>query len=85
MNQDEDYDLLKENLREVLKAKAGKEVLWYILSLCGMYTYIPEKISGVPLGRREVGLDILQLLSDVNPKLYPELLLLKSREEEIDE
>lgn len=76
------FNLLKLNTREVLKLKAGKEIIWHILSMCGIYddTFTGNSQSFYLEGKRAVGLEILQLLEDADPTFYPKLLLEKTND-----
>ena len=69
-----DIHVLQSNMREVLKTSAGKEILWYVLGLCTIYGYIAPGDDHM-LGRRSIGLDILQLIEDTDLTAYPKLLL----------
>ena len=75
------YRTLCSNLREVVKSTAGKEVLWSILAMCGIYS---ESFTGNSQtfymeGKRAVGLEILQLMEDTDKTLYAKMLLESQR------
>ena len=38
MSEDRYYETLVANMREVLKTRAGREVMWHFLSLCDIYS-----------------------------------------------
>jgi len=84
MADDRDFEVLKGNVREVLKLRAGKEVLWYILSLTNLYgdNFTGNSQTFYLEGKRAIGLQILQLLEDADPTAYPRLLLDKQKEQE---
>jgi len=67
-----EFEILQANVRELMSSRKGKEVMWEILSYCGMYSSIPGKFEA---GKRNVGLDILAMLDDADPTIYPNLLL----------
>lgn len=71
------YRNLCSNMREVVKTTQGKEVIWAILAMCGLYT---ESFTGNSQtfymeGKRAIGLEILQLMEDTDKTLYARMLL----------
>lgn len=71
------YRNLCNNMREVTKSTAGKEIIWSILAMCGLYS---ESFTGNSQtfymeGKRAVGLEILQVMEDADKTLYARLLL----------
>ncbi len=77
-------DLIQANLRELMKLRQGKEVIWWILSQCGIYDFPAQENTEYFEGRRSVGLDVIQLMSEADPEMYPRLLLEYARKEEFD-
>lgn len=76
--EEKEYELLISNTRELLKLRHGKDFLWYVLSICDIYSVNTIKdMQGHYDGRRSVGLEVLSLLEDVDPTAYPRLLLEK--------
>lgn len=75
--EEKEYELLLGNVREVLKSRAGKAVIWHILSLGNIYSdsFTGNSTTFYNEGRRAIGLQVLQLLEDADPTLYPRLLL----------
>lgn len=71
---DKDYDVLLSNVRAFAKSQGGRDVIWAILEFCNIYSSIPGKFES---GKRDVGLNVIQLLEDAEPKLYAQLLLEK--------
>lgn len=66
------------NMRALMKTRAGKEVIWYLLSQCGIYTDVfTEDVSATHYmtGRRAIGLAILDLMQMSDPTMYPRLIL----------
>ena len=70
------------DLKGVLKTSSGKNVIWNILSVCGIYenTFTGNSQSYYLDGRRSIGLEILRMTEDVDPTAYPRLLLTKQKE-----
>lgn len=66
--------VLMANVRAFCKSTAGRDVMWEILSYCSIYSSIPGKFES---GKRNVGLNIIDLLNEAEPKLYAKLLLEK--------
>lgn len=74
-----EWHVLCENVREMLKTRAGKEFVWFVLSESningGIFTG-DNRIFYLE-GKRAVGLSVLQLLEEADPTAYPRLLLEK--------
>jgi hypothetical protein len=72
-----DEDTLVANIREVLKTRQGKDVLWHILGMCNIYgdVFTGNSQTFYLEGKRAVGLEILQLLEEADPTAYAKLLL----------
>jgi hypothetical protein len=79
------YELLLNNLKATMKTEQGREVIWHILSLCGIYDggSTGEEILRQQ-GRRDIGLSIIGLMHDAEPTMYAELQLKKAKDERRD-
>jgi len=79
-----EYDTLVANTRELLKTKAGKDFIWYILSIANLYgdNFTGNSQTFYLEGKRSIGLEVLQLLEDVDKTAYARLLLDKQKIEE---
>jgi len=75
-----EYDVLKANVRELLKTRAGKSFVWYVLSICNLYgeSFTGNSQTFFLEGKRSVALEVLQLLEEVDPTAYARLLLEKN-------
>lgn len=73
--QEKEYALLKENVRAAMQNKAARVVLWKILEMADVYRISGPDDPRFYEGRRSVGVDILGLLDDADPLLYPKLIL----------
>jgi len=75
---------LEANVVSVMATPQGKDVIWEILSLCGIYDNQFTGNSGTFFneGRRSVGLDIVQMINDADPTSYARLLLERAKTEE---
>ena len=74
-----EYEILLENVKAVMSTHQGREVIWYILDLCPIYSsaFTGNSQTFYLEGQRDIGLDILKLLEDADPTLYPKLILEK--------
>jgi hypothetical protein len=85
-NQDElkRYAALKANYREMLKTRAGREVIWHILSLCDIYTdgFTGNSTTFFIAGKRNVGMQLIEVMTDADPTAYPRLLLEHAHDKE---
>lgn len=74
-----DYEDTSEALKAVLSTPAGKRVLFWILSECSIYrsAYAGELAAATnfELGRQDVGRRIIQRMDEIDPRIYPQLLL----------
>jgi hypothetical protein len=78
---DIEFEVLNANVRKVMETTAGKDVIWEILSMCGLYTDNSIEVNPAIEGKRAIGLQILGLLTDADEKIYPQLLLMKQEED----
>ena len=70
--EEKEFDVLRANVRTFMSTRQGKEIMWEILGYCDLATAGCGKFQS---GKRQVGIDILQLLEDADPTIYPNLLL----------
>lgn len=84
MNEKEAQKKLEADVTTVMGIDQGKDLIWEIFSLCGIYDNQFTGNSGTFFneGRRSVGIDLIQILNDADPTLYPRLLLERARLEE---
>ena len=73
MSQEEkEFAVLLANVRALANGKQGKSLIWEILSYCDLHTAGSGKFEA---GKRQVGIDILTLLEEADPTIYPNLIL----------
>jgi len=86
MSNDSDYDILKMNIRDLVNTLQGRAFIWHVLELCGIYSesFTGDNQTFYLEGKRSIGLALLQLLEDADPKIYPRLVLAHNNEEEND-
>ena len=82
--EEKEYLVLVANMRELLKTKYGKEVLWHILSLTGVYAtcFTGNTTTFFNEGQRSIGLQLMELMDDADISAYPRLLLEKREVED---
>ena len=78
---DKDFDTLKADVAQVMSTASGRAIIWEILSMCGIYTDNATDANQGIEGKRSIGIQILGLLEDTDPKIYPNLLITKQEEE----
>lgn len=80
-DEEKEYLVTLANVREVLKTRQGKDVVWRILGMCDIYGFhfTGDNSTFYNEGRREVGLDILRLILDADPTAYARLILEKQK------
>ena len=68
-------------LRDLMDTDAGKVLVWDLLSFCELYNASPRgELTPYFEGRRSVGVYLLELLNEVNPRIYPRLIIEKLEE-----
>jgi hypothetical protein len=68
-------------MRDLMDTDAGKVLVWEILSFCELYNASPRgELTPYFEGRRSVGVYLLELLNEVNPRIYPRLIIEKLEE-----
>jgi hypothetical protein len=78
-NEEIEYDLLIANIRDLCKTKQGKDLIWYLLGFCELYsdTFTGNSQTYYNEGKRAVGLELLRLLEEADNTIYPRLILEK--------
>jgi len=70
--EEKEVAIVNANVRELMKLKHGRDAIWTVLSFCEMYSSMPGDFEA---GKRNVGLDIISMLNDADPAIYPNLML----------
>ena len=86
--EEKEQAIFNSNVREVMKTRQGKDFIWAILERC--YIYTPKftghkQTTGHLVGRESVGIEILEMLTEADPTIYPRLLLEHVPEQETNE
>ena len=79
-----EYDELLNDLKLVLDTTHGRNVIWWVLSQCGIYdTNFAEddRKTNFLLGRKDIGLAVIGLMSDIDPLTYPNLQIRMGKDE----
>ena len=70
--QDADQKVLDANVRTLCETRQGREFVWRVLSLCGIYSSIPGEFAA---GERNIGIGVIDILDSADPTLYANLIL----------
>ncbi|MGD9156929.1 MAG: hypothetical protein PVG39_00855 [Desulfobacteraceae bacterium] len=63
--------LHRSKIREALKNKDTRYLVWKILCNCGIYESIhPGELADFNLGKREIGLILLDEIQEASPGIY---------------
>lgn len=74
---------IHEHIRSLALSESFREFIWELLSSCGLYTVSHAESTTQTAyneGRRSVGLDVLAMLAEADPKLYGRLILEQNEE-----
>ncbi len=84
MNDTDIHKKLEADVNSVMGTPQGKDLIWEVLSLCGIYEnqFTGNSSTFFNEGRRSVGIDLIQMLTDADPTLYAQLLLERAKLEE---
>ena len=76
-----------QDIRNIAKSPGGRNVLWMILDICGVFSTpfdpMSSEVTAFKCGMQAIGQDIIGLLNEADPTLFPALLL-KSLEKSDD-
>ncbi len=78
--------LSKEEFRDLLVQKSFRKFVWTVLHDCGIYSmsFFGDVHDGlVREGQRKIGLLMIGKLEQVDPKVYPHLLLEFGKEDNV--
>lgn len=66
-----------DDIRWVLSNRKGRRLLWFVLSLCGVFraSFVAKDSNQTAFneGRRDVGLRLLRDIASANPKAYSQM------------
>lgn len=71
------YQDLLNDLVKLMETAPGKNIIWHILSQCGVYDggFVPGETAYFNQGLKEIGLRIIGLMHDADPAMYAKLQL----------
>lgn len=77
MSDEKDYKVFLENVANLANTPQGRAFIWHLLSVCNLYDDCNSGDTNTyyMLGRRSIGLEILDILNDADPTAYPNMLL----------
>ena len=71
-------DRVRNDLNAVIDTPQGRRTIQWILSMCGMYRSCFNAdlaITSFSLGERNIGLRIVSEMNEIDPRIYPRMLL----------
>lgn len=77
-NREKENEELKRALAAVVNTDAGKRVLFWLLERCNVYGEAfseSHSVSSYHLGRMSIGRLLIAKMDEINPQIYPKLLL----------
>ncbi len=79
-----EQDRLDSIVSALLASETGRDFVYEVLNLCGIYDnqFTGNSSTFFNEGRRSVGIDILRMMSDVDPTAYPRMLLERAKLED---
>lgn len=78
-------DEKREKLRQLLAAPHFQEIMWDILTDCGVYrtSFVNDPyVTAFNEGQRQVGLQIIKRVFDADPNAYTQMRLSNNKKEE---
>ena len=78
------YDKVIRATRKVLELDEGRDFIWEILGLTGLYTpsFTGNSTTFFNEGKRSIGLDLLALMNDADPQAYAKMQIEQSKLED---
>jgi len=76
-----------ELMKAIMQREDGRAFICFIMELTGAYScsYTDEPISNaIQMGRRSIGLDLLNMLRNTDNGLESEFLMLRERKDSLD-
>lgn len=71
-------DTIERAFRAVLQTEQGKRVLFWMLERCAIYRDafdMEASVTNYTLGRQAAGRDLIGMFDEIDPRIYPRLLL----------
>lgn len=79
----EERNIFLQNVRNEMRRPQVQKIVLFMLDTCGIYRSsisLNGEVSGVMEGERNVGLQLIDLLDESDPQIYPLLLLAEVQE-----
>jgi len=82
MNDEKSYQIMVEDFAKFASTKSGRDIVYHLLSLCNLYSdcYTGDNDTYYMLGKKSIGLAIIEMLNEADPTVYPNMLLKHTRE-----
>lgn len=81
--QPEERELFVGEMRNLMRNPSARRLVWMILQMCPVYRISMDSLNGTASsfmeGERNVGLKVIRLLEEVDPQLYPLMLLAEAQ------
>lgn len=76
---DKEHEVFIANVRTAMNTKATKDLVWDLLDFCGLNSesFTGNSSTFYNEGKRAVGLYLLSVLQEADPKIYPKLIIEK--------
>ncbi len=76
---DKDHEIFIANVRTAMKTRGTKDLVWDVLDFCGLNSgsFTGNSTTFFNEGKRAVGLYLLGVLQEADPKIYPKLIIEK--------
>lgn len=85
---DKERKYFVDDMKTMLRDSQPRKFLWFVLELCGMYEIpgmgLNPYDAGFINGQHNVFLKLLALLEEIDPTLYPLLLLEKAQQAKLN-
>lgn len=75
--EEKEYINLLDDIRKLSKLPQGRKFIWAVLELCDIYSdvFTGNSHTFYREGRRSVGLELLAMLEEADPTIYPSLIM----------
>lgn len=86
MTSEQEDEFIEQGVRECAATIAGRAFLFHLLDICAIYApTIPNEMLEFNVGRKSVGIDLIGIMNEVDPLIYPKLLLERAENDTRDE
>jgi len=81
--EEREYMTLLDDTRRLASLPQGRSFIWHVLSLCELHSssFTGNSRTFYNEGKRDVGLNLLQLLEEADPTIYPSLIMERAKKQ----